>query len=342
MIRARMQYGAVYAKVMAMCGKMLKDEDWRRLCECKSVVEICAFLRNHKGWSETMSALPSSPSLGMLHAAVRKKAYEDCEKLYKFLPIEDKKYLRLTICRAEYDFLLDALREKGAVERLPKTIELTDFIRKNSAVDIDALEQSKNFAGVLTAAEGSIFYKPLSELKINADTGKPNYCEVGIVLENAYFKANFSFITKKYKGLGKKKLEETLGLEADLLNVVSIIRLLRNFPASIEQADELLIPISSHLKPELLYSLKAAKSESEALDLLRKSPFGKHLEGVDTSNIESLYYKSMEKFCRKLVKTAEPDIGVLQAYLVLKELECSKLNRVIEAVNSGVDPKSVV
>ena len=342
MLKARMEYGAVYAKVMAMYGKLIKDDDWHRLCECKSVAEICALLRNHKGWSATLISLPSSPSAKVLQTAVRKKVYLEHEKLYKFLRIEDKKFLRFTLYRAEYDLILDALREKSAYELFPKSMELTDFIRANSAIDIDALEQSKNFAAVLAAVKGSIFEKPLSELKVNTETGKPSYWEAGVLLENTYFKEIFSYISHKYKGSGRKKLEETVGLEADLLNIVSIVRLLRSFPSSLERSDELLIPISARLKPELLSALKAAKSETEALDLLRRSPFGKCLEGVDAENIESFYYKSIEKFCRKLVKAAEPDIGVPQAYLVLKELECKKLNRVIEAVSIGVDPKSVI
>jgi len=342
MLKARMEYGAVYAKVMAMYGKLLKEDDWHRLCECKNITELCAMLRNHKGWSKTLTSLPPSPSAKVLQTAVRKKVYLEHEKLYNFLRIEDKKFLRFTLCRAEYDLILDALREKSAYELFPKSMELTDFIRANSAIDIDALEQSKSFAAVLAAVKGSIFEKPLSELKVNTDTGKPSYWEAGVLLENAYFREIFSYISHKYKGLGRKKLEESVGLEADLLNIVSIVRLLKSFPSSLERADELLIPISARLKPELLSALKTAKGENEAFELLRRSHFGKYLEGIAPSNIENFYYNSMEKFCSKLVKAAEPDIGVPLAYLTLKELECRKLNRVIEAVSLGVDPKSVI
>jgi len=342
MLKARMKYGAVSAKIMAMYGKRLREDDWQRLSECKSYAEICAFLRSHRGWSQTMASLPTTPTPKVLQAAVRKRVYEDYEKLYKFLQIEDQQFLKFTAYRAEYDYILDALREKGPMELLPKTLELTDFMRKNSSVDLAALEQSRNFAEIQSAVKGSIYEKPLAELKLNPETGQPNYWETGVLLENAFFKAIFSYISGKYKGFGQKNLSKTLGMEADLLNIVSILRLQRSFPQSLEQAGELLIPISYRLKPELLYALESAKSEDEALEILRKSDFGKYLVGTDTTKIESIYYKTMEKFCRKLLKTAEPDLNTPQVYLVLKGLECEKLSRVIEAVYSGVDPKSVI
>ncbi len=342
MLKQQMEYGAVSAKVMAMYGKMLKDDDWHRLCECKSVAEICAILRNHKGWSKVMSEIPPTPTTKMLETAVRKSVYEDYEKLYKFLQVEDKKYLRFFLYRAEYDFILDALTEKSSASQLPKTLSLTDYMKKNSSVDIDALEHSRNLTEILNAVKDSIYYKPLTELKPNPETGKPSYWEAGVVLENAYYKAIFSYLSRRYKGLGREKLKETLGLEADLINITGIIRIQRSFHSSLERANSLLIPVTYHLRPELMNALLEAKNEAEALDILRKSPLGKHLEGADTGRIESIFYNSMESFCRKLMRTAGADVSVPQAYLVLKELECKKLNRVIEAVNVGVDPKNVI
>lgn len=342
MLKAQMEYGAVHTKILGMYGKLLKDEDWRRLCDLRSVAEVCTFLRGHRGWNTTMAELPPTPTTKIFKTAVSRRVYEDYEKLYKFLLSEDKKLLRFVVYRVEYDFIIDALREKRAFEPLPKSLELTDFVRQNSRVDIDALEHSTSYTAVLAAIRGSIFEKPLSGLKIDPETGRPDYLETSIVLENAYFKSIFSYISKKYKGLGQKKLKETIGLEADLLNIVSEIRLHRSFHASLERVDGLLIPILYHIKPELLHALSEAKDEAEILDLLRKSPFGKYMAGVDPANIEDFYYRSLDKFCRKIIKAAEPDVSAVLAYMLLKDLESKKLNRVIEAISSGYDPKSVI
>lgn len=342
MLKAQLEYGAVHTKVMAMHGKMLKADEWRRLTEVKNVAELAAFLRSHRGWNQTMSELPASPTTPVLKAAVQRRVYEDYERLYKFLLAEDKKLLRFVMYRVEYAFILDSARDKTQYAPLPKSLELTDFIREHSTVDMEALEHSANFQGVLAAIRGSIYEKPLAELKVDRETGWPSLREMGIILENTYFKAIFTYISRKYKGLGRKKLADTIGLEADLLNIISELRLHRSFRVSLERADELMIPVYYHLRPEFLSALTGARTESETLELLRKSPFKKYLEGVDTEGIETIYYSALEKFCKKLVTAPEPDISAALGYVILKDLECRKLNRIIEAVASGYDPKTIL
>ncbi|MEG1490758.1 MAG: V-type ATPase subunit [Oscillospiraceae bacterium] len=340
MLRATMKYGAVRAKVMALCGKLLKEDDWRRLCECTTVADIAAFLRNHPGWSDSVGELSTSPQ--KLKLIVSRRVFEDYEKLYKFSYLEDKKFLLFILCRTEYRLILDTLGSLGSDEHTLQTAYLTDFSRKYISFDVAALENCYTFPELLETVRGSIFAAPLARLHLNSATGLPDYSEAAVLLENSFYKTVFSYIKTKYNGRGKQKLAEALGAEADLLNIVSILRLQHYFPGSLVKADELLIPISDRLKPELQKQLQHASSEAEALELLRKSPCGKYFTENNPLNLESLYNGAMEAFCRKLMKTPEPSLCIPQAYLTLKELECKKLIRIIEAVNYGLDPKTAL
>jgi vacuolar-type H+-ATPase subunit C/Vma6 len=322
---------------MAMYGKMLGDDDWRRLSECGRFTGICAFLREHRGWGAAMAELPTAPTVKVLEAAVRRRVYIDYEKLHRFLPPGDKKLLRLIMCRAEYAFILDAMRERSRFDTLPRSLELTDFARKNSKVDFDALGQSADLQAVLSAVEGSLFEAPLRSLKPDGDGGWPSFREAGAVLESAYFGTICSYIVKKYRGAGKKKLADTFGLETDLLNIVGLLRLHRSFPASLPQARGLLPPTSRRLKPGLLLTITEARTEGEALDVIRSSPFGKYLPGLDTGDLESFYYRSLERIGRKLLRAPGPDFSAALGLMMLRELECKKLNRIIEAVSSGYE-----
>ena len=339
MLRATMKYSGVSAKVMALYGRLLTEDDWRHLCACTSVSDFAGYLRICKDWSEM---LPSSLSVSTLQAAVLKKVFIEYERLYKFSYLEDKKYLLFTLYRAEYGFILDTLLRLQS--NVPPTVnaDATEFMRKHCLVDIGALESCTDFSGLLEAISGSIFEKPLKKLSLNQETGLPNYREAAVLFESQYYKTVFSYANNDYKGLGKKKLVKLLGTEADLLNIISLLRLHRYFPGSLKKADELLIPIYDLLEPKLLEALLAAKSEVEMLEVLKKSRCKKYLEGKNLQKLESLYYEAMEAFCRKIIKSPEPSICVPVAYLTLRELECKKLARLIEAVDYGVDPLEVL
>jgi len=339
MLRATMKYSGVSAKVMALYGKLLTEDDWRHLCACASVSDIAAYLRSSKDWSEI---LPSSLSASTLQAAVLKKVFIEYERLYKFSYLEDKKYLLFTLYRAEYGFILDTMLRLQSNEPPATNAEATEFMRKHSLVDIGALESCTDYAGLLEAISGSIYEKPLKRLSQNQETGIPSYREAAVLFESQYYKTVFSYANKDYKGLGKKKLVKLLGTEADLLNIISLLRLHRYFPGSINKADELLIPIYDLLEPRLLKTLLTAKSEGEILEFLKKSRCRNYLEGKNLQKLESLYYEAMEAFCRKIIKSPEPSICVPVAYLTLRELECKKLARLIEAVDYGVEPEEVL
>jgi len=341
MLKSRMEYGAMSAKVLTLYGRLLKDDDWHRLYDCKTVGDIYSFLRGHRGWSAAMASLPPNPTPQMLELTIDKALFTDFEKLYNFSSLDDKGFFRFFIHRLEYEYILSSIVEKDPGETLPRSAAITEFMHAHSGVDPDALAQAKNFSAVLTAVKGSIYEKPLSEMKPDPATGMPSYWEAGVLLENTYFRAMFSFLTKRYRGSGAAHLREMIGTEADLLNIISIIRLQRSFPASLERADDLLIPVSYKLKPDFCHALAGARSETEALELLKRSPFAASFESADPKHLEALYYATMDKLCRKLIKAAEPDIGVPQAYLILRELECKKLTRVVETVRFGLDPKTI-
>jgi|GEM_PF-2972246 len=339
MLRATMKYSGISAKVMALYGKLLSEDDWRHLVACTSVSDIALYLRNNKDWSEIP---PSSMSTSALEATVLKKVFAEYERLYKFSYLEDKKYLLFTLYRAEYGYILDVLRRLQSHESPSQNAEATEFMRKHSLVDIGALESCTDYAGLLEAVKGSIYETTLKKLPLSQETGLPNFRDAAILFESQYYKTVFSYVNKDYKGLEKQKLTKLLGTQADLLNIVSLLRLHRYFPSSYNNADELLIPIYSLIEPRLLKTLLTAKSESETLDILKKSRCRKYLEGKNLQNLESLYYEAMEDFCRQIIKSPEPSICVPVAYLTMRELECKKLTRLIQAVDYGVEPKEVL
>ena len=348
MLKSTMKYGAIRAKVMAMLGKMLSDEDYGRLAECTDITEVVNILRGHKSWGEAVSKLPVPVTEESLKAAIADRVWQESEKLYHFSGINDKAFLRFMASKGENGLILSALRRlssTGDSENVPETANVprtADFLRDKSSVNTKMLEVCTNWHDLLEAVAGSIFAEGLRDLEVNQKTQLPNYSEVSVLLENTYYHEVFSYIAHKTSGLGQKQLRQMFGQQADFLNIVSILRLHRYFPGSLNKADKLLVPVAYRMKPDITSALISAQNEAEAINLLKDTIYGELFQNMDGKRLEKIHEKALSEFCRKLVVIGEPSAGTAPAYLALKEIECNKLIRVIEAVRLGVDPKNAM
>lgn len=341
MLSATIKYGAIKAKVMAMYGKLLDGDAIGRLCSCVSLSDLAAALRGCEGWGDSLGSLTARPDADKLKEIVRGRVYEDYGKLWSFCSLSDKKLLIFTVHRAEYSALMHTLRRIKSSQTHMNSAE-TEFLSRHGSLDVSALNACGDYGGLLSAAEKSIFSATLRALEPDSKSGLPDYSAAAVALENAYYCETFSHIAKSGGGLGQRKLEELLGVEADWLNLVSILRILRHFPASVSRGEELLVPIFHQLKPPLVKKLLAAGSPEGAAAVLSGTSMGRLLTPEDISQPGKLYAAAMEAFCRKLVRLPEPNICTAQAYLTLRELECDKLVRIIEAISCGADPYTAV
>jgi|GEM_PF-3030714 len=160
---------------------------------------------------------------------------------------------------------------------------------------------------------------------------------------NSYYIEAFTYLKKRYNGLDKKRLISFIGAEADLLNIIHLLRLVKSFPKSLrsDDYDRYLIPVGESLTKQFVSELRAADSFGEALSILKKSKWNSYFSEISSDNLEREYKSFMEKFCRKLMHTPVPNAGTPHAYLMLKKLECERLVRVMEAIRAGVNPAEV-
>lgn len=153
------------------------------------------------------------------------------------------------------------------------------------------------------------------------------------------YREAWAYLVRDYKGLSAVALRELLGAEADMLNVTYLLRL-RQFPALREKGGNYLIPVHLQLTPQLARKVLDAPDENAVKAALH----GTRMAAVvasGTETPEACYRMVLETMCRKLVTGAAPSLAVPAAYLTLKDLECRKLSRLIEALRLGLGPRRV-
>lgn len=141
-------------------------------------------------------------------------------------------------------------------------------------------------------------------------------------------------VEKNYRGLSRLALKKLLGAEADMLNLVYILRL-RRFPGSLPQAQTRLIPVRMELSKKLIGALLAAPDDEAVLRALRGTAWENVLRDLSPAALDSAYERYMESFCQKLVTGGDPSAAVPMAYMMLSELARLRLTRLIQRTKQG-------
>ena len=336
------RYGAVVTKVRALYGRLLTPADWTALGEVRSVPEVVSLLSGFPGWKEAVGRIPSGTAdPAVVENALQYQLESEYERIFKFASAEDKDFLIFSVYRTEYRHILSTLRRILYPQAVVPDAADTGFIVGKERVDQNLLASARSFADVLDAAENSIYGKVLRTVPFTK-RGDPDLMAAHVLLENCYYSAVWRYLTKQYKGSSAEKLREILGHEVDFLNLTHIMRLRRRFPASLDQLDELLIPVRWKLTDDFIRSLAFAPTDEEAMALLRSSRWKRYFEEDSLAVTDHNYELGLEAFSRRQIHTAVPSLCVPQAYLTLKSIECDRLTRVLEAARYHMEAYKVI
>lgn len=341
MLKSFMDYGCAATKVRAMYGKRLTESEWEHLDEASSMTEIAVILRDSRGWQHASSLIPSGTTdVDTFTIAVRRQVRRERESLIKFVSGADKEYISLLIREDEYRLILAALRRLKSAHFGTRR-EVSELLRRKSRVNFHALLSSRTYSDLLAATESSIYYEALASLPLDK-AGYPDYATAAALLENIYYESLYKTVMKKYSGLSRQKLRELVGAEADVFNILSILRILRHFPDSVKDTGRLVIPVHRRLSKELLSALSAAPSEAIAVNILRDSYWRDIFADYDPKNLDRMFDASLEALNKKLLRDADPSLASVVAYINLKKLEGERLVRAITSIHYGIPPKGIV
>ena len=133
-------YSGLTTKVRAIRGRMLKQEQFMELAECKSVAEVIGYLRETEAYKDLFLTIePEKIHRGNIEKILKRSYYSDFEKLYRFADAEQRKYLELFFKKFELSFLKSCLRNicrTNSEDRSDK--EVSALLQKHSKLDMAA------------------------------------------------------------------------------------------------------------------------------------------------------------------------------------------------------------
>lgn len=320
----------------------MTPDDYRQLLSKKTIPEAAAFLQNHPGYKEPLSGLSaSSLHRETLENALRCAYVDEYRRIFSFLRMEDKEFMRFPIYRAEQDAILTTMRHLTSTNILEPVATWEPLLKKQSKLDLSALQTASTFPEIVRAAENTIYGSALQRILVG-ENKSPSSAFVDNMMQTAYYAHLYKILGKNYHGEAKTIVKESLDDETDLLNLVQFLRLKKHFPPEDIQLYSFPLPCSPKLRREYIQQLIAAPDYDSAFQLVLDGPYGTLFRSISPSGLEAYLYTLQYRFSKKQLRAAQPTIFTPIAYLTLKEIELRNIISIIECIRYNVDPNSFV
>ena len=335
-------YHAVSAKVRALYGRRMTQEDYRQLLSKRTVAEAAAFLKSHPGYAQSLLSFDTGTAHREdLESALLHVFVDEYHRIFSFMQLDDKELLKFPVYRAEQSAILTTMHHLTSTRMLDPVKTWASVLEQQSRLDLISLQNASTFEDIARAAKDTIYGSALSRIS-SGDNPVPTQAFVDNMMQVAYYARLYRILGRNYKGETRRIIKQSLDNETDLLNLVQFLRLKKHFPPEDIQRYSFPLPCSAKLKKEYVQQLLAAKDYDEAFQVVLDGPFGPLFSTITPSGLEAYLYTLQYNFSRRQLRAATPSVYTPIAYLTLKEIELRNIISIIECIRYEVDPHSFV
>lgn len=342
-MRGLLSYSGIAAKLRAMEGELITNEQYKTMAALESVPEAVGFLRTLRPYQDTFSNLDDeSLHRGSIERLLNGSLYGDYMKLYRFANLKQRRFLDFYFFHFETNILKNCLR--NAVAHEPVSLGLAryeDFFDKHSRVDLIRVSASESLDEFIENLAGSCYYPVLNRLRESGDTDHFDY---EMALDLFYFKKAWVMIKKTLPKSQQQSIYKFFGTKLDLLNLQWIYRTKRYYSTSEEAIQALLIPMGCNLRKEQLDKMIKAETVEDFYTELSKTWYGTKLKKsdlVDKPDLEILYRYVLNHMHRTGRKKEPYSMSILYSYLYFKEAELRKIVTIIESIRYEIDVSEI-
>jgi len=325
------RFAAVNAKIKAMEGSFLKDEDYRNLLGMESVVEIARYLKEKTAYSEALASVEvENIHRGMLENLIKQNMVRNIDKIIHYFTGDYRDFIKTLYAKYEIEELKVIARAvyngKDAAE-----FRSSAFIGKYSGIDHNKVFEAKSIRDIIQAFEASDFNKFLKPLVDGNFTENPFRFEM--VMDMSYY----TILQRQWNTLAprdKKILEHAQGVIADMLNLQWIYRGIKFYKLSPEELLNYTITIGYRLNFKLLKELCYVQSLEEFFRIARGMKYGFLFKEDETTDI--YMERRLERHTYFELKALEKEnkLSIISAFsfIIFLQLEVRDIIAVVEAI----------
>ncbi|MCI7767589.1 MAG: V-type ATPase subunit [Oscillospiraceae bacterium] len=339
--RGRRNLNATVAKMHAVYGKRLKQEDYSALLSCTSVSDAAGYLKRSTYFSRALEGVDTENiHRGNLENILRRSLIENYFRIIGFEKIGGDEFYNFIIVKTEIDEILICILHLNAGTGDHITT-LPIYMNKYTSFNLMELARVGSYDELLSLTEKTPYYSILKANKPD-ESGHINYPAIELKLRT-YYSNRLAESLKKFGGETEKRLRSYIGTQIDMINIINSYRMKRYFNADSEEIKSRMIPIYMRIPEQKMDELYSARDDKDFLEKLSKTYYGREIteKGFDMKNpemslVQFRFLQTKRAFSRS---TTAPEC--FYTFIQLSEIEVKNIIRIIEGIRYSLPTKEI-
>lgn len=333
-------YSGITTKIRAMQAKLLTAADYNNIANLRTVLEVIEYLKEKPAYTKYINRMDTSLyHRGDVEKVLTQSFYDDYTRIFRFVGMEQKKFLKTYWKRYEIDLINYCLRIVFNHYDVPFDIDYKkEIFDKYSQLSVSKLVLSRNVEELVDNLKGTEYYSPLQTLR---ESGAATLYDYDLTLELYYFSMMWKEEKRLLKGKERELFMRDYGIRIDLTNLQWIYRAKKYYNMLPPDIYMMMIPIQYRFSKEEFKALVEAPSVEEFIKQVGQTRYGKKISFEEGH--------MLEQQCREILKAAylsdrrrDPySVASINAYLFLKEGEIRKIVSALECIRYGLSSRDI-
>lgn len=326
-----MMYPSINAKLNGMYAQKIKKADLEEVLKQTSSKQAVALLKSlNKGFKD----LEDNPGRIKIKILLDDILIEDIQKIYRLLNKKDKEVFMQFMSIYEIKCIKSVLRKLSSNSVInEKTNEAQNWVNKIFK-KLKGIENVREYEEFLQILKRKQYYSIFAEYSNNINDIK--IFEIENKLDKLYFEKMMK-VAKSYNS----NLEDMIGKQIDLNNIIWIYRVKKHYNFSKEQVKDILINVNYKLKRSDITKLIQANNEKEMNEILNSTYYAKYINFTSIMELEENADRYIYNMYKKYFRGNIFDISVVYAYIGMIEKENNDIMNVVEGIRYNLNKDEI-
>lgn len=335
---------ATLAKIRAVYGKRLTNDDYNELLRRQDVTEAAEYLKRNTHYSNTLAQIDTNTvHRELLEVLIRRDRFEEYLRLCKFERLfDDGGFYSYIIKESEVTEILSLIRHINANSGDDYISSMPSYLNQYSSFDYIGLAKVRSYGELLEFLKHTPYCDVLKNY-ISEDSRHPKYTDIEVGLRTYFFKWLLDAVHRNVKGKSAEELETQIKIQIDFINIINSYRLKNYFNISADEIEKDMLPFYGRLSKAQQHDLFMSADGEDFLRKVGKTVYGRQMadKNMDVSDLELGVRRMRYKYAKSaMCQTTEASV-CLYSFMYLSFIEVSNVISIIEGIRYQADPKKI-